>query len=124
MSLTTAPHRTVAGGDSVGFVAHHACFRDVLGSSPQLVAVIDIDAHEGPVYVSDEDALYFTSLPRLGTDPAPGFPNVSIKRLALDGYRFPLEDDCVSVVVESTCAAHGMALDLAGRLAVCEQGTH
>ena len=26
--------------------------------------VADVDAHEGPVYVADEHALYFTSLPR------------------------------------------------------------
>ena len=25
--------------------------------------VVEVDAHEGPVYVADEDALYFTSVP-------------------------------------------------------------
>jgi hypothetical protein len=38
--------------------------------------VVDVDAHEGPVYVSGEDALYFTSVPRPG-------PRVDIKRLEL-----------------------------------------
>lgn len=123
MSLATTPYRNVAPGDSVVFVAHDARFGDVLGPFPQLATVIDTDAHEGPVYVSDEDALYFTSVPRPGTEPASRFPAVSIKRLALDGYRFPLEADRVSVVVKSTRAANGMALDLAGRLVVCEQGT-
>ena len=36
--------------------------------------VLEVDAHEGPVYVPDEDALYFTSVPA---------PEVAIKRLPL-----------------------------------------
>ena len=36
--------------------------------------VVEVDAHEGPVYVPCEDALYFTSLPA---------PDVAIKRLSL-----------------------------------------
>jgi gluconolactonase len=43
--------------------------------------------------------------------------------LALDGERFPVEPDRVSVVRASANAANGMALDLDGRLVVCEQGT-
>ena len=49
------------------FAVHAAEFRDVLGAAPRLERVLETDAHEGPVYVADEDALYFTSLPR----PAP-----------------------------------------------------
>jgi sugar lactone lactonase YvrE len=69
--------------------------------------VIDVDAHEGPVYVPEEDALYFTSVPR----PR---PRVDIKRLALATLT-------VSVVREDAGAANGMALASDGRLAVCEQ---
>jgi len=29
-----------------------------------VVRVVEVDAHEGPVYAPDEDALYFTTLPR------------------------------------------------------------
>jgi gluconolactonase len=54
---------------------------------------------------------------------APGFPEVAIKRVALDGDRFPLELDRVSVAKASANAANGMAIDLEGRLVVCEQGT-
>ncbi|MFL5829831.1 MAG: SMP-30/gluconolactonase/LRE family protein [Solirubrobacteraceae bacterium] len=77
--------------------------------------VVDVDAHEGPVYFADEDALYFTALPA-----ADG--RVQIKRLALDGSRFPLELDRVSVVVQDANGANGMAHDGEGRLLVCEQG--
>jgi gluconolactonase len=70
--------------------------------------VIDVDAHEGPVYVDEEDALYFTSVP-----VAPG-PRVDIKRLTLDSLT-------VSVIREDADAANGMALAPDGRLLVCEQ---
>ncbi len=69
--------------------------------------VVEVDAHEGPVYVPDEDALYFTSV------PAPG---VAIKRLSLPSGE-------VSVLRVDANAANGMALHPDGRLLVCEQGT-
>jgi gluconolactonase len=71
--------------------------------------LVDVDAHEGPVYVAAEHALYFTTL------PTPG-PRVAIKRLDLDTLR-------VSVVREEANGANGMALAPDGRLLVCEQGT-
>src|SRR5919106_1823248 len=73
--------------------------------SAELVA--ETDAHEGPVYVADEDALYFTTVRG---------DAVAIKRLAL-------ADGSVSVVRADANMANGMALDLEGRLVVCEQGT-
>jgi gluconolactonase len=106
--------------DGPAFVARDAAFRAVLGDAPRRVRVVATDAHEGPVYVPGEDALYFTSLPRPGT---PGSPQVAVKRLALDGHRFPLESERVSVVRADANVANGMALDRKGRLVVCEQGT-
>jgi gluconolactonase len=105
------------------FTAYDSRFVDVLGAAPTLVRVVATDAHEGPVYAPAEDALYFTTLPRPGVDPALGAPQVAIKRLALDGYRFPLEPERVSVVRADANPANGMALDADGRLVVCEQGT-
>ena len=69
--------------------------------------VAETDAHEGPVYVGEEDALYFTTVRR---------DRVSIKRLALS-------DGTASVVREDAKMANGMALSPDGRLVVCEQGT-
>ncbi len=66
------------------------------------------DAHEGPAYAADEDALYFTTLPRDGRS--------AIKRLDL-GTRTE------SVLVADSGGANGMALDGEGRLVVCEQGS-
>ncbi|HXH95602.1 MAG TPA: SMP-30/gluconolactonase/LRE family protein [Gaiellaceae bacterium] len=71
--------------------------------------LVDVDAHEGPVFVADEPALYFTSLPKPG-------PEVAIKRLDLDTLE-------VTVVRESANGANGMTLAPDGRLLVCEQGT-
>jgi gluconolactonase len=105
------------------FEAHDPSFAEVLGDVPRLVKVVSVDAHEGPVYVAAEDALYFTTLPRPANVPKPGFPVVAVKRLALDGERFPLEPERVSVVVERANMANGMTLDPQGRLVVCEQGT-
>jgi gluconolactonase len=81
-----------------------------------LVKIADVDAHEGPVYVEDEEALYFTTLPRL---KRPGSPEVSIKRLALSGLEVVEE----STVRASANGANGMALAPDGRLLVCEQGS-
>jgi gluconolactonase len=69
--------------------------------------LVEVDAHEGPVYEPGEDALYFTSLPQPG-------PRVDIKRLDLGALT-------VSVVRENAGAANGMALAPDGRLVVCEQ---
>jgi gluconolactonase len=85
----------------------------------RLVQVVATDAHEGPVYVAAEDSLYFTSVPRRGGD----HPVVAVRRLALDGRRFPLEPERVETVREDANVANGMALDRDGRLVICEQGT-
>jgi gluconolactonase len=66
-----------------------------------------VDAHEGPVYVAEEHALYFTTV---RTD------SVAIKRLDLATGE-------ITVLVEDANQANGMALDRRGRLVVCEQGT-
>ena len=96
------------------FTAHAPEFEDIVGEVPRLSLVVETDAHEGPVYFADENALYFTTLPRRGPD---GAPSVQIKRLDLD---HPSE---VSVVVPDANAANGMAPDRSGGLLVCEQGT-
>lgn len=70
--------------------------------------VVETDAHEGPVYVADEHALYFTSVRR---------ETVAIKRL-------DLRERTVSVFRADANMANGMTLDGEGRLVVCEQGTH
>jgi gluconolactonase len=74
----------------------------------ELVELAETDAHEGPVYVAHEHALYFTTVPRTG-------PRTSIKRLDLATRR-------VTVVREDANMANGMTLDREGRLVVCEQG--
>jgi gluconolactonase len=74
--------------------------------------VVATDAHEGPVFVADENALYFTSLPHRNGGP----PIVAIKRLDLGSQR-------ISVVRAEANVANGMTLDPSGCLLVCEQGT-
>jgi gluconolactonase len=94
------------------FVSHEPEFAQVLVDAPRLVRVADADAHEGPVYVPGQDALYFTTLPQRDRC---GVPRVQIKRIALDGEP--------SVVRADANAANGMTLGRDGRLLVCEQGT-
>ena len=102
------------------FVAHDARFASVLGDEPRLVCVVDTDAHEGPVYVAAEDALYFTTVP--GRD-AQDVPHVAIRRLQLDGLAFPVVPERITTVRSPANVANGMALDQDGFLVVCEQGT-
>jgi gluconolactonase len=78
----------------------------------QLDLVVETDAHEGPVHVAGEDALYFTTVPR----PGPAGPRVDVRRLAL-------RDGALSTVRADANAANGMALAPDGRLIVCEQGS-
>ena len=77
-------------------------------STVTAVRVVETDAHEGPVYVGGEDALYFTTVRR---------DRVQIKRLQLDSRR-------VTLVRADANMANGMTLDGEGRLVICEQGTH
>ena len=105
------------------FIAHDAAFAAVIGDTPRLARVVETDAHEGPVYVAEEDALYFTSLPPPTDIPAPGSRSVAIRRLALDVDRFPLSPEHLATVREPANMANGMALDREGRLLICEQGT-
>jgi len=74
--------------------------------------VIQTDAHEGPVHVAAEDALYFTTVPR----PRPAGPRVDIRRLDLSTRR-------LTTVRADANAANGMTLAPDGRLLVCEQGS-
>jgi len=116
------PPRGAAAGSPV-FVEHDPAFAEVLGDDPRLVRVVATDAHEGPVYVRDEDALYFTTVPRRGRRASGSVPRVAIKRVALDGLRFRLAPERVTVVRADANAANGMTLGSDGRLLVCEQGT-
>jgi gluconolactonase len=74
-----------------------------------LEKLVDVDAHEGPVYVADEHALYFTSVPRSRA-------YVAVRRIDLDTLE-------LTTVLDGANAANGMTLDPYGRVLVCEQGT-
>ena len=102
------------------FVAHDADFHRVTGRTPRLVRVVAADAHEGPVYVAAEDALYVTSLP-VGGGPDSA-PSAAIRRIALDGERFGLGPERVTTVPAAVTMPNGMALAGDGGLVVCEQG--
>jgi gluconolactonase len=90
---------------------------------PRIVEVIATDAHEGPVYAADEDALYFTTVPRRSSHLDLTLPLVSVRRLALDGLRFPLEPHRLTTLRAPANAANGMTMDGDGRLVICEQGS-
>lgn len=119
--MTRMPASECAAAES--FVAHDPRFRGVLGTDPRLVRVVQADAHEGPVYIAAEDALYFTSVPRWTTAGGHRAPLVAIRRLACDGDRLDVDPERVTTVVADANAANGMTLAPDGRLLVCEQGS-
>jgi gluconolactonase len=80
-----------------------------IATQAEPVRVVGTNAHEGPVYVPGEHALYFTTLPEPRKRPV-----VDIKRLALTTGE-------ISVVRADANVANGMALFPDGRLLVCEQ---
>jgi gluconolactonase len=97
------------------FAAYSPEFEEVVGDRPRLSLLAEVDAHEGPVYFADEDALYFTTMPWRAAD---GSPAVQVKRLSLE------QPEDVWVLVEQANGANGMVADGSGGLLVCEQGSH
>lgn len=102
--------------DNPHFVIYSDAFLDVLGPQPGYETVANVNAHEGPVYVRGENALYFTTVPVTTNIPAFGDKNVAIGRLDVASGK-------VSTFVNETNMANGMTLDREGRLLICEQGT-
>ncbi len=105
------------------FIAYSEEFYDVVGSDPQFYTVIETDAHEGPVYVADENTLYFTTVPKSNNIPVAGSKEVAIKRISLDGSQFPLDPNAVTTIRSASNMANGMTLDRERQLIICEQGT-
>ena len=106
-----------------GFEVYEPDFEAVLGSAPRLVLVAETDAHEGPVYVPGENALYFTTVPRAADPPEAAEPRAAIRRLALDGCGFPADPSRLSTLPAPVHMPNGMTLGHDGHLVVCEQGT-
>jgi gluconolactonase len=96
-----------------------------LGDHPEVVKLVESNAHEGPVYVKEEHAVYFTTLPVDVKAPIEGYKNVAIRRLSLKGLSRDPVENCknVSDVRDPSNMANGMTLDGAGYLLICEQGT-
>ncbi len=102
--------------DNPHFVIYSDAFLDVLGPDPGYETVANVNAHEGPVYVRGENALYFTTVPVTTNIPAFGDKNVAIGRLDVASGE-------VSTFVNETNMANGMTVDREGGLLICEQGT-
>ncbi len=105
------------GNHGPTFAVYRDEFRAVLGPRFERPVLIETNAHEGPVYVAAEHALYFTTVPE------PGPKNIAVKRLQLAGDSFPFEAKALDTVEFPSNMANGMTLDRDGRLLICEQGT-
>lgn len=108
--------RSPGHDDSATFATYRGEFNAVLGSDFGRPSLIETNAHEGPVYVAAEHALYFTTVPE------PGPKNIAIKRVRLAGEEFPFEAQALETVRFPSNMANGMTLDRDGRLLICEQG--
>jgi len=104
-------------GDGATFAVYRDDFHAVIGADFQRPVLIETNAHEGPVYVAAEHALYFTTVPE------PGPKNIAIMRLQLAGDEFPFTTQGLEIVQQPSNMANGMCLDRDGRLVICEQGT-
>jgi gluconolactonase len=97
------------------FAPADRAFAAVTGTRPALFRLVRTDAHEGPTYLSAEDALYITTVPR----DRP--PSALVKRIALDGDALELEPERVTAVPGDAVMPNGMTA-WGSRLLVCEQG--
>lgn len=104
-------------GNGTTFTDYREEFRAVVGSRFQRLVLIETNAHEGPVYVAAEHALYFTTVPE------PGPKNIAIKRVQLLGDEFPFKATSLDTIQSPSNMANGMTLDRDGHLVICEQGT-
>ncbi len=102
--------------DKPHFIIYADEFLEVIGRDPGYETVPNVNAHEGPVYVRDWDAILFTTVPVTTNIPAFGDRNVAIGRLDAGSLK-------VSTFVAETGMANGMTLDREGHLLICEQGT-
>jgi gluconolactonase len=96
------------------FVSHDAGFAAVVGRAPRLTKIVETDAHEGPVYVPNDDALFVTTRPRPGQAS-------TIVRIDLDGTA-AVQPERVRTLQTDATMPNGMTLDHDGFLVVCEQG--
>jgi gluconolactonase len=97
------------------FIVYADEFYDVIGPDPGYDTVANVNAHEGPVYARDWDAVLYTTVPVTTNVPAFGDRLVSIGRLDVATHE-------ISTYLEVTNMANGMTLDREGRLLICEQG--
>ncbi len=107
----------MAGSDGESFTAWRDAFHAVLGDRFERRLLIETNAHEGPVYVPGERALYFTTVPEAGPK------NIAIMRLQLEGDAFPFAAGALETLRMPSNMANGMTLDRDGKLVICEQGT-
>lgn len=108
---------TAEDNDKASFVAYRDKFHKIIGRDFKRLILTETNAHEGPVYVPREHALYYTTVPE------PGPSNIAIMRLQLGGDRFPFTALSPQTVRQPSNMANGMTLDREGRLVICEQGT-
>ena len=105
------------GTGGPGFAVWDDAFRAVLGSVFARSVLVATNAHEGPVYVAAEHALYFTTVPE------PGPRNIAVRRVRLAGSAFPFAAAAPETVRFPSNMANGMTLGRDGGLVICEQGT-
>jgi len=104
-------------GNGTTYAVYRDDFHAVIGADFQRPVLIETNAHEGPVYVAAEHALYFTTVPE------PGPKNIAVMRLQLAGDAFPFTAQKLETVQFPSNMANGTCLDRDGRLVICEQGT-
>ena len=109
-----APNSDTTGAP---FTMFRDAFGEVIGADFTRVPLAEINAHEGPVYVASEHALYFTTVPE------PVNRTIAIMRVPLSGESFPFVAKALETVQSPSNMANGMVLDRDGRLVICEQGT-
>jgi hypothetical protein len=103
-----------AGGDAREAHPRFEVYDSEFAAAPRLALVAETGAHEGPVSIPGEGALYFTSLPGKVDIPARGTPGAYLKRLALDSPNFPVDPSRLSGSPAHVNMPNGMALGRVG----------
>lgn len=109
------------------FISYSPEFESITGASPTLQKLLDTNAHEGPVYLKEQQALYFTTVPDDTDIPIADGKQNAIMRLDLSDFnqKQTLSKQHLSEVVGGSKAnmANGMCQGVGQSLIICEQGS-
>lgn len=117
LSTTTATTPSYATTNDPTLVWYQPEFAAVIGENYSYSTLVEVNAHEGPVYFRETNELYFTTVPNSTNIPIQGYKQIAIQKVCLS------DNNRIETIQERSNNANGMTMDLEQNLLICEQGS-